>query len=211
MKQLLVVFLLIGNVLAVNYGQHESKVFNLPQVLGNPNVREVASVRLGATMFIGTWSETPQDQVLRIYEMSEYPNVHLINEFEDHDVPWQSLTAIQDAAVIGFQVRRTTGEGWFGATLVYLYVQGEFKKVFESGALAEMFDLNGDGYPEALEYQDDKSNLKCRVKINVWKDDRYQYVMTVPLDRLVSSETRKRIDQFLHSAYPALPHDGRRQ
>jgi hypothetical protein len=182
--------------------QRTSKASRVDQLLDTPRLRGVASVRVGSTTFIAVWTETPQDQTLEIYGMriSKYPAVQLIDEFKDHGFPWQSLTAIQDGAVAGFQVRRTTGESWFGATMVYFYVGGRFKKVFESGDEAELFDLTGDGYPEALEYQGDKADPASKVKISVWKNNRYQYLTTVPVTELYSSETRSKITRFLQSA-----------
>ena len=200
MKKVFAILLAFASALAANATQRTSNASRVDQLLDAPGLRGVASVRVGSTTFIAVWTETPQDQTLEIYGMriSKLPAAQLIDRFKDHGFPWQSLTAVQDGAVAGFQVRRTTGEGWFGATLVYFYVDGKFKKVFESGDVAELFDLNGDGYPEALEYRGDKSDPSCRVKISVWKNNRYQPLGTVPLSRLFSIQIRNRIQRFLH-------------
>jgi hypothetical protein len=164
----------------------------IDQLLNDPTFRGVASVRVESTTYIGLWTENPQSQKLQIFEMDKYPAVKLVAEFKDPDVRWQSLTAIQDGAVAGFQVRRTTGEGWFGATTAYFYMDGRFRKVFESGNVAEFVDLDGDGYPEALEYKGEKSDPACRVKISAWRKGKYQFIGTVPVSQLFSFQTRKR-------------------
>jgi hypothetical protein len=179
--------------------QVESNAKRVDQILGSPGLRGVASVRVGSTIFIAVWVESPQAHALEIYGMkpSKYPDVQLVVELKDNGFPWQSITAVQDGAVAGFLVRRTAGEGWFGASVLYLYVEGRFKKVFESGSVADLLDLNGDGYPEVLEYQGDKADSGAKVKISVWKNDRYHYLATVPLTQLYSSKIKNRIDRFL--------------
>jgi hypothetical protein len=182
--------------------ERKSDRTRVDQLLDRADLKGVASVRVDPATFIAIWTENPQSQTLEIYEMSKYPSVRLVNRFEDRDVPFQSLTAIQDGAVAGFQVRREVGEGWFGATLVYFYVAGKFRKVFETGDIAELLDVDGNGYPEALEYQGGKDDPACKVKISVWKDDKYQYLMTVPLSQLFLPDTRRKISHFSRSALP---------
>jgi hypothetical protein len=199
MRQMLIFILIIGSANAIAPVQRTTEASRVDQLLDTPSLKGVASVRIQPATFIAVWTKTPQDQTLEIYEMQKYPTVRLINKFKDRDVPWQSLTAIQDGAVAGFQIRRTTGEGWLGTTLIYLYVEGQFKKVFESGNEAELFDLTGDGYPEVIEYEGDKGSRRAQVRISAWKNNQYHYVMMVPIDKLSSTETRKTIKQFLRS------------
>jgi hypothetical protein len=202
MKKIAVILVALVSAFAPKQMERKSDRTRVDQLLDRPDLRGVASVHIDSAKarFIAIWTENPQSQTLEIYEMSKYPTVRLVNQFEDRDVPFQSLTAIQDGAVAGFQVRRTTGEDWFGATLLYFYVAGKFMKVFETGDVAELLDVNGDGYPEVLEYQGDRSDPSCKVKISVWKDDKYQYLTTVPLSQLFLRRTRNRISQFLKSA-----------
>jgi hypothetical protein len=197
MRTVFSITVMITALLAANAAQHSSTTNHVDRLLERPNLKGVASVHVESTTFIAVWTETPQDQTLEIYEMPKYPAVKLVSRFRDKDVPWQSLTGIQDGAVAGFQIRRTTGEGWFGSTLVYFYVNGKFEKVFESGSKAELLDLNGDGFPAALEYVGDKSDTSCKAKINIWKNERYNYFATVPLSQLFSPETKRRIKAFL--------------
>jgi|GEM_PF-2540898 len=201
MKPFLSILLAFANMLSANAVQRESPAKRIDQILATPGLRGVASVRVGSTIFIAVWVDSTGAQALKIYGMkpNKYPDVDLVVELKDDGFPWQSITAVQDGAVAGFLVRRTAGEGWFGASVLYLYVEGRFKKVFESGSVAELFDLNGDGYPEVLEYQGDKADSGAKVKISVWKNDRYQYLATVPLTHLYSSETKNRIARFLQS------------
>jgi hypothetical protein len=180
----------------------KSERTRVDQLLDRADLKGVASVHVDRATFIAIWTENPHSQTLEIYEVSKYPTVRLVNRFEDHDVPFQSLTAIQEGAVAGFQVRREVGEGWFGATLLYFYVGGKFGKVFETGDIAELLDVNGDGYPEVLEYHGGKDDPACKVTISVWRDHKYQYLMTVPLGQLFLRDTRKRISQFSQSALP---------
>jgi hypothetical protein len=199
MKKFLPILLAFANMLPATTTQVESNAKRVDQILGSPGLRGVASVRVGSTIFIAVWVESPQAHALEIYGMkpSKYPDVQLVVELKDNGFPWQSITAVQDGAVAGFLVRRTAGEGWFGASVLYLYVEGRFKKVFESGSVADLLDLNGDGYPEVLEYQGDKADSGAKVKISVWKNDRYHYLATVPLTQLYSSKIKNRIDRFL--------------
>ncbi len=156
MKQTLAILLAFVGALVAHTTQSKSTAGRVDQLLDAPGLRGVASVRVESAIFFGVWTETPRDQALKIYGMKRNnPTVQLIDEFKDDGVPWQSVTAIQDSAIVGFQVRRATGEGWCGATLIYFYVGGHFRKVFESGDVAELFDLTGDGYPHMLEYRGD--------------------------------------------------------
>src|SRR5450432_4167874 len=130
MKQFLPILLAFANMLPAAAMQLESNAKRVDQILGVPGLRGVASVRVGSTTFIAVWVETPQAQALEIYAMkpSKYPDVELVVELKDNGFPWQSITAVQDGAVAGFLVRRTAGEGWFGASALYLYVEGSFQE-----------------------------------------------------------------------------------
>jgi hypothetical protein len=200
MKKIAIILTALVSALAPKQMETKSESTRVDQLLDRADFRGVASVHVESERFIAVWTGDAGHETLEIYAMKKYPNVRLVNQFEDRDIPFQSLTAIQDGAVAGFQIRRTAGEDWFGATLLYFYVAGKFKKVFETGDVAELLDVNGDGYPEVLEYQGDRSDPASKVKISVWKDDKYQYLATVPLSRLFLPSTRNRISQFSRSA-----------
>jgi hypothetical protein len=174
--------------------ERKSESTRVDQLLDRSDFRGVASVHVESERFIALWTGDAGDQTLEIYTMKKYPTVRLVNQFTNPEVPFQSLTAVQDGAA-GFLLRRTAPEGWFGGTIVYFYVRGTFRKVFEYEDEAELLDLTG-------EYQGGKDDPACKVKIIVWKDDKYQYLMTVPLSQLFSPATRKRILQFSGYALP---------
>jgi hypothetical protein len=150
MKMIAIILVALVSALAPTQVERKSESTRVDQLLDRSDFRGVASVLIGSERFIAVWTGDAGDQKLEIYGMKKYPTVRLVNQFTNPEVPFQSLTAVQDGAVAGFQLRRDAPEGWFGGTIVYFYVQGSFRKVFESEDEAELLDVNGDGYPEAL-------------------------------------------------------------
>jgi hypothetical protein len=132
-----------------------------------PDVKGIASFRTEGRIYVGVWRQSEQKNLLEIYSSQKLSAGERVASFEDDGVYWQSLSSISDGALVGFKIRTTVGEGWFGATKLYVYDGGEFRKVFDSGEVSEVLDLNGDGYPEVIEFLGSQSNPNDEVRISV--------------------------------------------
>lgn len=141
------------------------------------DTKGLASIRSDGRTYLAVWSQTDQENRLDIYDSLACTN--RISQFSDNGVWWQSMSAIPDGALLGFLIRSTAGEGWFGSTKLFLYDGHTFIKAFESGEEAELIDLNGDGYREVVEYLDGRGTPTGRVRINAWGPKGFRPVLTV--------------------------------
>jgi hypothetical protein len=68
------------------------------------NVYGVASIN-GDNTYLAIWRHADQENILDIYSGLECTDAGRVAHFEDKGTPWQSLSAIEDLAVLGFRVR----------------------------------------------------------------------------------------------------------
>jgi hypothetical protein len=158
-----------------------------------PDIKGVASIRTEGHTYLAVWRKTPQKNGLDIYDSHQCTESSRVATFEDTGVWWQSLSAIGDGAVLGFKIRTTVGEGWYGATKLFMYDGKKFHKSFESGEISEVTDLDGDGFPEVLEFLGDKGNAAGRVRVYIWRESRFDMLTTVAASELYSSKLRARL------------------
>jgi hypothetical protein len=149
------------------------------------DVRGVASIR-GDKTYLAVWRHSDYQETLDIYAGLQCKDEERVAHFEDKGISWQSLSAIEDSAVLGFRVRSEVGEGWFGATKLFIYDGKMFIDAFESGEIAEVIDLDGDGYPEVVEFLGDKGRPSGKVRVWVWQTERFKLLTTVTASDLYS-------------------------
>lgn len=153
-----------------------------------PDTKGVASIRANGHMYLAVWRHSPQKDSLEIYSSGQCTDANRVASFDDPGIWWQSLSAIEDGAVVGFQVRSTAGEGWYGATKLFMYDGKQFRKSYDSGEISEVTDLNGDGFPEVLEFLSDKGNPIGKVNIYIWRRDKFDMLTTVAAGELHSAK-----------------------
>jgi hypothetical protein len=154
-----------------------------------PDVKGVASIR-GAKTYLAVWKQTrpfPVD-TLDIYEGLQCKAESRVAHFEDKETSWQSLSAVEDSVVLGFRVRTEAGDGWFGWTKLFMFDGKKFYKAFESGETAEVIDLNGDGYPEVVEFLSGEGPPDGKARVWVWQKDRFVVLTTVGVSELYSQK-----------------------
>jgi hypothetical protein len=154
------------------------------------NVSGVATIR-GDRIYLAVWRHTdPVEQmnILDIYAGLQCTDASRVAHFEDRETPWQSLSAIEDFAVLGFRVRTTAGDNWFGSTKVFMYDGKQFRKSFDSGEIAEVIDLVGDGYPQILEFLGDTRRPAGKVRVWVWRKGQFKLLTTVTASELYSAK-----------------------
>lgn len=152
-----------------------------------PDVYGVATIR-GDRTYLAIWKHTDEKEILDIYAGLDCSDANRVAHFEDNGIHWQSLSAIEDYAVLGFQVRTTAGDDWFGATHLFMYDGKSFRKSFDSGETAEVVDLNGDGYPEVLEFVGGKGHPAGRVRVWIWRKGQFELLTTVSAAELYSAK-----------------------
>lgn len=163
-----------------------------PNCVGN-GTKGLASIRSDGRTYVAVWNQTDRNNRLDIYDSLGCTN--RIAEFSDNGVWWQSISAIPDGALLGFQVRSTAGEGWFGSTKLFLYDGHTFVKAFDSGEEAELLDLNGDGYPEIVEFLDGRGTPSGRVRINAWGGKSFHPVATVKAVDMFSAKVLTQLQE----------------
>jgi hypothetical protein len=157
------------------------------------NVRGVATIR-GDGTYLAVWRHTEQVasqpfmDILDIYRGLQCTDASRVAHFEDKETSWQSLSAIEDFVVLGFRVRTTAGDNWFGATKLFMFDGKQFRKSFDSGETAEVVDLVGDGYPEVLEFLGDKGRPAGKVRVWVWRKGQFKLLTIVTASELYSAK-----------------------
>jgi hypothetical protein len=144
-------------------------------------------------VYLAVWRHSPRKDFLEIYYTGHCTDADRVASFDDPGIWWQSLSAIEDGAVVGFQVRATAGEGWYGATKLFMYDGKKFSKSYDSGEISEVTDLNGDGFPEVLEFLSEKGNPTGKVHIYVWRGNKFEMLTTVAADELYSAKVVARL------------------
>ncbi|MGB7624952.1 MAG: FG-GAP repeat protein [Terriglobia bacterium] len=153
-----------------------------------PNIKGVASIRTEGRMYLAIWRHTAEKDLLDIYDSHQCTESSRVASFEDTGIWWQSLSAIEDGAIVGFQVRTTVEEGWYGATKLFMYDGKKFNKSYASGEISEVTDLNGDGFPEVLEFLGNKGDPTGKVRVHVWRGSTFDMLTTVTANKLYSSK-----------------------
>lgn len=145
----------------------------------------VASVRADKT-YLAVWQNTDLAETLSIYAGLQCAQSKRVGQFKNSGVSWQSLTAIEDFAIVGFRIRTTAPDSWYGATKIFMYDGNSFVNAFESENDSEVIDLDGDGYPEVVEFLHDSRTPNTRAQIWVWNEKKFVPITTVPTKELFS-------------------------
>jgi len=152
-----------------------------------PNVAGVATIRADGT-FLAVWRHADYEETLDIYRGLQCSDANRVAHFADKETRWQSLVAIEDGIVLGFRVRANAGDNWFGATKLFMYDGHSFRKSFESGEISEVMDLDGDGYPEVVEFLKDKGRPLGKVRVWIWRKGQFKLLTTVTAAELYSAK-----------------------
>jgi hypothetical protein len=80
-----------------------------------------------------------------------------------------------------------------------MYDGRQFRKSFESGETAEVIDLLGDGYPQVLEFLGGEGSPLRRVRVWVWRKDRFKFVTTVTASELYSAKLFFKIRKIMNA------------
>ena len=159
------------------------------------DVKGVASIR-GTKTYLAVWRQIRFVDSLDIYAGLQCTEQNRVAHFEDKGTSWQSLSAVEDSVVLGFRVRTEAGEGWFGSTRLFMFDGKQFGKAFESGEDAEVIDLDGDGYPEVVEFLSGQGRPNGKVRVWVWQKNRYKVLTTVTASELYSQKLLSLLTSF---------------
>jgi hypothetical protein len=164
-----------------------------------PNIYGVASIR-GDKTYLAVWRHSDQEEDLDIYGGLQCFDAIRVAHFEDKGIHWQSISAIEDSAVLGFRIRTEAGDDWFGATKLFMYDGKKFRKAFDSGEVTEVIDLDGDGFPEVLEFLANKGRPNGKVRVWIWRTNQFKVFTTVTTSEIYSA----RLLSLLSSASGAV-------
>src|SRR6266404_3909022 len=162
-------------------------------VIEAPLVRGIASVRIAGELFVAVWRVEPE--ALEIYRSTVLTKSNLVATFYNKGPDWQTLNAIDEGAVGGFQLRTIAEEGPYGGTTLFTYAKSNrtFRRSYSSENISDVVDMLEAGYPIVLEYLGGRAVATDKVRIHVWRNDSFVPFSTVRIGDLHSPSTIRRL------------------
>jgi len=71
---------------------------------------------------------------------------------------------------------------------LFMYDGNRFLKAFDTGEIAEVIDVDGDGYPEVVEFLGNRGSASGRARIWIWQRSQFKLLTTVPISELYSEK-----------------------